>query len=655
MARRSRSRFSVAALSALILVTGAIPAPTFAGTPSETDQATTIPSAPAAKAPDPVELPELRTETSQTFDLGNGQYRAEFASDAIFYRAEPGGPWSPIELDFAPAGQGRLAAVTRSPVRVHVGGQADGVVAIEASGRRIAYRPLQPADVAAGRAGVWLPETVPAPAAGTRAADLVGILPGVDLRVVAQPHGVKTFLVLAEPPATNAFTFLVSSPGLTLQEAKDGALDFVDDSGTPFAAMPAPYAVDSTPDEFTGSGRTTTAVSYALGTAGTAQTVTIRVDPEWLKSAVYPVYVDPTTTIYSAGSSAYGDTHVNEGNPSFNYANYLRPDAPGYYEMWLGESPSNSTYWNEDFIKFDTATSSAAGKVVDSASLEVRPYHQYYDAPTAVNTWARRVTTSWTEAIVWTTKPTVTSTGVTYEGCIEGLQCAFDVTTWARGWIDGTYPNHGVQLSETGTDNVRRGPTYWKRLIASEEGGTARPRLIVTYHDPVGLVYPSSGPTSSRTVSWATDAVWGQSAFSVQVATDAAFTAIVAQSGTVVSAAASWSIPLATAVTPGTTYYWRVQARSTKATRPGAPGPGAPSSLTSPSSAVRPSTAPRRGTSAAATASRSTPRPSTRSSAIRSSACRSAARRSPSASSTTATIRAVSGLGPAGAWTSSAG
>lgn len=63
--------------------------------------------------------------------------------------------------------------------------------------------------------------------------------------------------------------------------------------------MPAPYAVDSASDPDLGSGHTTTAVSYELGKQGSQSTVTVRVDDaEWLASAVYPIYVDPSITIY---------------------------------------------------------------------------------------------------------------------------------------------------------------------------------------------------------------------------------------------------------------------------------------------------------------------------------------------------------------------
>ncbi len=115
----------------------------------------------------------------------------------------------------------------------------------------------------------------------------------------------------------------------------------MDKAGTLRGFIAAPYAVDSTPDAFTGGGRTTTALHYELGTSGGRPTVTVVIhDTAWLAKAVYPVYVDPSTTIVLPGAgSTYGDSFVNEGNTGMNYGSYQRPDSPGFYEVWLRPSP----------------------------------------------------------------------------------------------------------------------------------------------------------------------------------------------------------------------------------------------------------------------------------------------------------------------------
>ena len=64
--------------------------------------------------------------------------------------------------------------------------------------------------------------------------------------------------------------------------------------------------------------------------------------------------------------------------------------------------------------------------------------------------------------------------------------------------------NYGFQV-----DTVGIGPTYWKRLIASEQGTATRPRLTVTYHAPVTPALPGGGVlTSSSTVWWTDEGSW---------------------------------------------------------------------------------------------------------------------------------------------------
>ena len=335
----------------------------------------------------------------------------------------------------------------------------------------------------------------------------------------------------------------------------------IDREGVVRAEIARPWAVDSTPDELTGSGRLTTDLHYELGTALDGRpTISVVVDDErWLADAVYPVYVDPSTTLVGPGSDTYGDTFLNEGNPTMNYANYQRPDSPTFYELWLGTSPSNSSYKNHALIKFDLT--GLAGMAIDAAELRVRPYHAYYDAPTERTVWARRVASSWTESGVnWDNRPTNSGSSNVPVDCAESttLSCVFPVHYWVRTWLDGLNTNWGFWLDTNGNNE-----TYWKRLISAEQAHSTSPRLFVEYHNPVSLVYPTSGPTSSRTLSWTTDPTWGQTAYQVEVSTSSGFGSLVAQSGSQSGAATSWAIPIDTPLTAGTTYHWRVTAKAT--------------------------------------------------------------------------------------------
>lgn len=332
-------------------------------------------------APEPgTELVDRRTATSRTTVNADGTLTTEIFSEAIHYQPDGSTAWEPIDLTFAPIATGsKVAKIDKSPTKVTVApaNDAAGFLVVELGGQQIALRPATPATSAV------------APVIDGAQADVPDIAPGLDLRVFASADGINAFLVLDAPPAQPTFTFLVDAPTLSLSLDKaTKRLLFKNAQSVQVGSFLTPYAVDSTPDELTGGGRMTSTVSYSLSKIGGKPAVTVSVDPAWLATATYPVYIDPT--IYNDGSNTYGDAHVNRGNPELNYANYKRPDSPGYYEMWLGESPSDPTYYNEAYIKFDLT--SIADTTIDSATIEVRPYHQYYNAPTATNTWLRKVT-----------------------------------------------------------------------------------------------------------------------------------------------------------------------------------------------------------------------------------------------------------------------
>jgi RHS repeat-associated protein len=505
------------------------------------------------------ELIAERTESSRTFDLGDGRRATEYFVEPAFYQPDgPDGAFVEIEPGFsAVAGPDKaatsdkaLAAVTVAPA-----GDERGFLAVEdQQGFRVALRPL----VTDGSLDALARAAEPA-IDGTKA-DLAELFPGVDARVFAQPDATKLYLVLDEPPNTTSWTFLVDVPkGTTMAIDKDtGAVDLFDAKGERRAILLAPYALDSTPDEQAGGGLMTTDVHYTIGEhENGTPTVTVSVDDAaWLAKATYPVYVDPS--IYLPGTNTYGDTFVNEGNPSMNYANYQRPDSPYYYEMWMGQSPSQSTYYTEAYLKYDVAD--LAGMAIDSAVVRVFPYHAYFNAPTSRTVWLRRVLSggSWTESgLTWNNKPGTASTGVLTSGCVEGEDCDFNALSMIRNWADGSTTNNGLRLDANGN-----GAEYWKRFIASEAGIPGSPKLVVTYHNPVSLLWPlGGGPTAGRTLTWAFDAPSAQTHYQVDLSTSSSFSSITATSGDVTSAATSWAIPTATSLIAGTTYYWRVRVK----------------------------------------------------------------------------------------------
>jgi len=129
------------------------------------------------------------------------------------------------------------------------------------------------------------------------------------------------------------------------------------------------------------------------------------------------------------------------------------------------------------------------------------------------------------------------------------------VTSWAAG-----AGNYGFLLHDASSG------TAWKRLIASEQGGSNVPTLSITYNLPAATPTSpiSANWTSSRTLSWSyyDQSAIGETSYAVTVATDSSFTSPIVSTGWVASAATSYSIPASTTLTDGTTYWWKVQVKA---------------------------------------------------------------------------------------------
>lgn len=497
-----------------------------------------------------------RTASSRTFDNGDGTFTTELFTDPIFYRPEGKSDFEPIEVGFASIAGARpasdlVAASTKAPVRVSIGAntRAGGFLVLDADGRTYAIS-LTAADA--------LRASLRAPVIDDARADWVDFLPGVDLRVIAGAEGAKTFLILDRAPLVPEWTFLIDAPGLSAKLAADGSVGLFDGS-EPVARIPAPYAVDSSASPERGGGEMTDQVSLAVAEVAGRIALTIRVDPDWLAKATYPVYVDPSfSDDFYPDTTTYGDAFVSSKYPTMNFADYVRPDSPYYHEHWLGMDPTDSGNVNKVLMRFDV--SSLDDAAIDVARLWIDPYHQYYNAPTATTTWLNRITGSWAENTV-TESNQPGSSAITSASFVEGVLDYFTITGLVQDWAEGTYPNYGVKLHENGNNG-----TYWKRLISNEQGGSQaqnRPVLEVSWHFPVASGATPYNWTKSRNLAWSYSDPGGhaQSHYQVQVATDLTFSTMVWDSGVVASSAANANIPAGTTLNSGDWYRWRVKVK----------------------------------------------------------------------------------------------
>ena len=530
-------------------------------------------SAEADKKAARTELPERRTEYSRTFDNHDGTFATEVSPAPMHYKPSAESGWEPVDYSFAASEDGKHVSVahSRTPIEVSTPDDANGFLTVRPNGGTIRLR-LAP-DAKPGNAGSK-------PIIDPWTANVHGLLPNVDLRVFPGANGATTFLILRTRPAEPSFTFVLDSPGLDPSLLDDGSIEFLDESGNLVATMPQPYAVDSSVDKARGGGSLTSDVSYALSKKGGRTLLTVSVDPEWLKTATYPVYVDPTIN----NPSLLNDNTVNAINPSTVYQDIVLTTSPYYHEMWLGTDPTNSANVSYDFIKFVLPEISGT---VQSASLEVFPYHQYSDAPTATATWVRRVDADYiSSSLTWDNQPSTTA--ITSADLVEGSWGSFNVTSTVQDWIDSPSTNYGFMLWENGYDE-----TYWKRLISSEDPSGLGPKLVITFAPPVvdNLTPTNAASTNSRALSWIYSSAVGypQASYAVTLDDDSSFESPILSTGNVPGAATSYSIPAGTTLVTGTTYHWKVQATDTDGSTSAAAvgsfrwdptAPGAPTNVT---------------------------------------------------------------------------
>jgi hypothetical protein len=251
------------------------------------------------------ELAAKRTETSRTFQAGNGQFQTIVSAAPLNYRG-PDGSWRPINNSLSGStlsGYALESAANSFTVRFKDGPQAtDGSFAsVSLPG--------------GGGFTLGLPGATPAPRTNEGSNGLVyrGIAPGTDLHYVVGNTGVKEALVLSNAIAPASYSFrLTPSPGTSLSAARraDGSWAFsTSGSALPLFVLERPSVIDN--------AQPTTSLSTAGGTSGPANLTVLPqadgsfqlqlgVDPGWLAdpARIFPVLLDPSVTIQPNSNDA---------------------------------------------------------------------------------------------------------------------------------------------------------------------------------------------------------------------------------------------------------------------------------------------------------------------------------------------------------------
>ncbi|XQY93684.1 DNRLRE domain-containing protein [Metabacillus sp. HB246100] len=265
---------------------------------------------------------------------------------------------------------------------------------------------------------------------------------------------------------------------------------------------------DSNYDDQLGETKRSDNVQYDIQKVEDGYILTVNADSEWLSSPdrVYPVYIDPTTSVTTSTDtfvmSAYPTTNYSSSSAKWDSGQGQYVLKTGYYDSTTGTNYAFLNHSIADFYNMD----------VTSATFNVYVTHSYYST-TANGLWLDYVNSSWSPSTVtWNTKPA--STNIGQVNVAREQWAKFNVTSVVQGWASGAKKNYGFKLHTNGN-----GQGYWKKVV-STTNSSYKPYLSVNYNiptadTPTGDAYSNGNGTGYVNLSWS--AVKGATGYKVWI------------------------------------------------------------------------------------------------------------------------------------------
>ncbi|MFF3137706.1 DNRLRE domain-containing protein [Streptomyces mirabilis] len=487
-----------------------------------------------------IEVLSARTPDSTTWALPSGELQTAAYAGPI--RVKQDGKWQNIDTSLSDTGASLEPEAAAADIAVSDGG--DTALASVSKGSK--------------SFGLGWEDKLPAPVVkdDTASYDLGG---GQTLTVTALAQGFSQNVVLdQQPDGPVAYRIPLDLDGLKLSQAESGHLLLKDTSGKLMAESPAPMMWDSTKNDVSGEPEHQVRVATEIETAddGT-QTLVLTPAADFLATAMYPVTVDPTSTL-----AATTDTWVQ---------------LPNYEDSQVSSTELKSGTYDagahiaRSYLMFDVAK--FKGKHITDTNLALYSYYASTCSTTGAGTQIRRITTTWSSSdVTWQAQPSTTATGAVTNKAALGYNSScpagtmnFDIDAIVQAWADGS-TNYGLQVrSADETDSLT-----WRRFrsanYVSGVDDPIEPHLTVTYNSKPGTPTPVSPGTGTATADTtptlqakATDSD-GNKVYGHFEIWDAAGTTMIANgdSGQVASGSTfGWT---ATALAQGA-YKWRVQSR----------------------------------------------------------------------------------------------
>lgn len=410
-----------------------------------------------------------RDEFSTTVDAGNGKVKTTLSSEPINFQTEAGS-WHPIQPSLEESGGELRAKAVEGDISIPT--SLGKPVELEHDGHPATFKLIG----AAGSADVK----------GVNAA-FDHAIPNVDVIYAARYNGVKETLVLRSPAAPTSFAYDLRANASWTAAVDAGDVILRDEEDRERYRIDAPLAWDSAADPAFSNALELTVSKVEPG----RWRVTLRADVAWLSDTarVFPVSLDPNFSWSNGVTQFKGaqDCYLASGtqaNNNFCAAAYLQT---GQY---------NRAY--KSLFKFDIASA-----IPPSANVTAATFNAFappatpkalasHSLRTLVSDWDS--TATWNKrkgAVAWNTLGGDVSSDPVLTSSSANVQVNPGWYSWpaplaaVRGWVDGSLPNYGFQL--TADASAPSGNAYvWASTEASTTSqfpadSTKAPSLDVTW------------------------------------------------------------------------------------------------------------------------------------------------------------------------------
>ncbi len=157
----------------------------------------------------------------------------------------------------------------------------------------------------------------------------------VNLEYILAGTSIKENIIIGKYSSNNIFTFEYKTKGLEMKKDDEENIIFVNENGKTVFSFEQLYMIDAK-----GETSTNIRVNFTM-TGNKTYLITIIPDDTWLRTAAYPVTVDPSLVSAVTNFSIY-DTYISESDPNTKY----------YNQQLMYVSGSTSTTENRGLLYF---------------------------------------------------------------------------------------------------------------------------------------------------------------------------------------------------------------------------------------------------------------------------------------------------------------